>query len=210
MNAQRQDHWNAIYSTKSEESLSWYELIPRQSLELILQRSPNRNISIVDVGGGSSHLVDSLLKKGFVNLSVVDISREALTIAQERLGTKAASVSWIESDVLDWNASSQMDLWHDRAAYHFFTEPADRHAYAAIAAKTVKYGGALILETFAIDGPSSCSGLPVHRASSSMVAEEFAPHFELLASREHQHTTPAGVMQRFLLAIFNRSLESER
>jgi 2-polyprenyl-3-methyl-5-hydroxy-6-metoxy-1,4-benzoquinol methylase len=200
----RKDHWEQVYATRPEQELSWFEPLPALSLEMIRKSARDKSVSIVDIGGGNSRLVDCLLAEGYDSVAVVDVSSKALAITQSRLGDKAATVQWIESDVLEWQCSSPFDIWHDRAVYHFLTDAADRARYTALASSAVKSGGSLIVATFALDGPRSCSGLPVYRASSETIAADFAPLFELTESIPHEHTTPSGNIQRFQVSRLRR------
>ena len=200
----RRDHWEQFYATHQEQNLSWFESVPALSLQMIQRGARGKNDSIIDIGGGNSRLVDSLLAEGFHSVAVLDVSSKALAIAQARLGERAVEVQWIVSDVLGWKCASAFDVWHDRAAYHFLTDAADRATYAALASNAVRSGGVLIVATFALDGPRSCSGLPVYRASAEMIAVDFAPQFELAESIPHEHTTPSGNVQRFQVSRLRR------
>ena len=200
----RRAHWEQFYATHPEQELSWFESVPALSLELIHESTQARSDLIVDIGGGSSRLVDCLLAEGYSSVAVLDVSPRALALARERLGPDADKVLWIESDVLAWHDASPVDIWHDRAAYHFFTDEKDRASYVKIASRAVRPGGTLIVATFAIDGPRSCSGLPAYRASAEMIAADFAPAFELVEGRIHDHVTPRGAVQRFQIARLQR------
>ena len=200
----RKAHWEQFYANHTEPELSWFESVPSLSLELIRKSARGTGDSIVDVGGGSSRLVDCLLADGYTSISVLDVSMRGLAMARERLGAAAGMVRWIESDVLEWNPPDGVDIWHDRAAYHFFTEEKDRAAYARAASGAVRRGGALIVTTFAIDGPKSCSGLPAYRANTEMIAADFAQAFDLAESLIHDHHTPRGAVQRFQIARLTR------
>jgi len=200
----RREHWEHFYQTHPEQNLSWFELVPALSLEMIRKCARSKSDSIVDIGGGNSRLVDSLLAEGYTSVTVLDVSSSALSVTRDRLGDRAAQVQWIESDVLAWNCSSSFDIWHDRAAYHFLTEAGDRASYAALAASGVKAGGSLIVATFGLEGPRSCSGLPVYRASAEMIAADFAAAFELVESLPHEHQTPSGNIQRFQVSRLRR------
>jgi trans-aconitate methyltransferase len=204
----RKTHWEQFYATHSEQELSWFESVPALSLDLIRNSTRTKTDSIVDIGGGSSRLVDCLIAEGYSTVAVLDVSHRALAMARERLGADAGKVLWIESDVLVWHCVSPVDIWHDRAAYHFFTDEKDRAAYAKAASSAVQPGGTLIVATFAIDGPKSCSGLPAYRASADMIAADFALSFELVESRIHEHVTPRGAVQRFQIACLCRKQDS--
>jgi SAM-dependent methyltransferase len=202
--AERKTHWDAIYTTRPEATLSWFEPSPQRSLALISRLAPNPAAAILDIGAGNGHLVDLLLQQGYRSICVLDISSHALAQSRSRLGKQAEQVTWIEEDVLDWSPPGHFRLWHDRAVYHFFTEPADRERYVRTAARAVEPGGSLILQTFAPTGPEFCSGLPVYRPSPQDVARQFSARFDLRETSEHIHTTPNGDPQLFQTAILSR------
>ena len=200
----RKNHWEQVFSTRPEQEMSWFEPVPLLSLEMIRKSAHGKSDSIIDIGGGNSRLVDCLLAEGYGSVAVLDVSQKALAISQSRLGSKAAAVQWIKSDVLAWRCTSPFDIWHDRAAYHFLTEAPEQAAYAALASNAVKSGGVLIVATFALEGPPSCSGLPVYRSSAEMIAANFAPSFELTESLPYEHGTPSGTIQRFQVTSLRR------
>lgn len=192
-------HWETVYSTKSAQNVSWYQAEASLSLQLIQAAVTAPDACIVDVGGGASTLVDNLLASGYQHLTVLDLSGEALAVAQKRLGDKSEVVTWIEADVTQANLPQHsMDLWHDRAVFHFLTDAADRKAYVAQVKRTVKPGGDLIVATFASDGPTQCSGLPVQRYTADALHAEFGSEFELLQHTEEHHRTPGGNLQHFI------------
>src|SRR5437016_9550391 len=159
-------HWESIYRNKLPTQVSWYQLHARRSLDLIGRVSPPPGGAIIDVGGGASTLIDDLLDAGYHDLTVLDLSAAALAVARGRLGARANAVRWAEADVL--NASlprAGYSVWHDRAAFHFLIEPADRARYLAKVREAVRPGGFVLVATFADDGPSRCSGLEVARYS---------------------------------------------
>jgi 2-polyprenyl-3-methyl-5-hydroxy-6-metoxy-1,4-benzoquinol methylase len=203
-NAERQAHWENVYRTKGERDVSWFQERPEISLELIQATGVNAEASIIDIGGGASRLVDALLDAGFGNVTVLDLSEMALVTAKARLGARSANVKWVAADVTAWEPSGTYDLWHDRAAFHFLTEPKDRAAYAARVRRAVGAGGHVIIGTFALDGPERCSGLPVVRHDAVSVGAILGPSFELTESRNHDHRTPMGTMQRFQFSRFRR------
>ena len=165
----RKEHWETVYTTKANDQVSWYEVDSSLSLDLIQQVSPPPK-SVIDVGGGQSFLVDRLLDIGIGKIAILDISNIALDRTKERLGERAASVEGIEADVTSISNFGTFDLWHDRAVFHFLTEPKDREAYVELAVKSIPVGGHLIIGTFATDGPEKCSGLPVCRYDADSMA----------------------------------------
>lgn len=150
-------------------------------------------------------LVDTLLKRGFGDVTVLDLSEAALAAAKVRLGDKAAPVQWVAADVTRWSPSQSFDIWHDRAAFHFLTDPADRAAYVARLAKAIKPGGSVIIGTFALDGPVKCSGLPISRYDAASFGEVLGNCFHLVHTRRHEHATPWAAIQRFQFSVFRRA-----
>lgn len=161
--------------------------------------------SVIDVGGGSSLLVDRLLDRGLADVTVLDIAAASLDGARQRLGQRAASVTWVHADVVLWAPERTYSLWHDRAAFHFLTDPDDRRAYVSAASQAVAPAGSLVLSTFAHDGPEQCSGLAVQRWTADDLAAQFALAFEPMSSKTSVHTTPWGSEQRFTTVVMRRS-----
>jgi 2-polyprenyl-3-methyl-5-hydroxy-6-metoxy-1,4-benzoquinol methylase len=203
-NTDRQTHWENVYATKAEREVSWFQENPAPSLDLIASTGIPSDAAIIDVGGGASRLVDSLLEKGFSRVAILDLSANALEEAKKRLGVRANGVDWIVADVTIWKPSGTYDLWHDRAAFHFLTDPADRDAYVTRLKNAVRSGGHAIVATFALDGPERCSGLPIVRYDPAALASVLRPEFELVDSWRHDHVTPGGNTQRFQFSRFMR------
>ncbi len=201
---ERQTHWQNVYQTKGERDVSWFQETPTISLDLIRATGVGPDASIIDIGGGASRLVDALIAEEFHSLSVLDVSEKALATSRERLGAEAANVTWIVADITGWQPGKCYDLWHDRAAFHFLTAPADRAAYGACVRTAVGPGGHVIVGTFAPDGPERCSGLPVIRHDAGSIGEVLGPSFKLIESRRHDHLTPGGTTQRFQFSRFQR------
>lgn len=201
----RQAHWQNVYKEKGEYQVSWFRERPAISLELIEALGAKPNSAIIDIGGGASRLVDSLIEKGYRDLTVLDLSESAVSIAKARLGKNAAAVRWIVADVTHWEPPRSYNLWHDRAAFHFLTEASDRSAYIDRLTKAVTRGGHAIIGTFAMDGPERCSGLPVVRYDGTRLSAALAPSFELLDTRRDDHETPWGAIQHFQFSLFRRA-----
>ena len=199
-----QAHWENIYATKRESEVSWFEEIPAQSLELLELVCAQPSSAIIDIGGGASRLVDSLLTKGFQNVTVLDLSSAALDVARARLGDKADEVKWIVADATAWRPKETYDIWHDRAAFHFLTSAKEQRAYVKRLKQAVKPGGYVIIGTFALDGPDKCSGLPVARHSAETIGAILGADFTLVDSRRHQHETPWHAVQKFQFSAFRR------
>ena len=203
--ANRKSHWETVYTTKVENEVSWFQEVPAPSLELIDLARPAPTSAIVDIGGGASRLVDRLVARGFKRVTVLDISEAALDAAKARLGERASEVEWIVADVTKWYPAQTFDVWHDRAAFHFLIDAADRSAYVKRVKQAVRPGGHVIIGTFALDGPEKCSGLPVNRYDAASLARELGEGLELVDSRRHDHSTPWDSTQRFQFCIFRRS-----
>lgn len=200
------EHWDAVYTTTSVDSVSWFQHHASRSLRIIQQINLEKTAQIIDVGGGASTLVDSLLENDFVNITVLDLSGVALNAAKNRLGDASKKVQWIEGDILYYLLPMQgSDLWHDRAVFHFLMEEADRRRYVEAVLDSVKLGGHVIIATFSEDGPEQCSGLPVRRYSPSTLHAELGESFELLGHEKESHQTPMGKTQRFTYCHFKRT-----
>ena len=200
--ANRRGHWQHVYTSGPSVEASWYQTHPTLTLELIDVVGVSRKASIIDVGGGSSVLVDCLLEAGYRDLTVLDLSPAALAISQARLGD-AAPVTWLAEDLLDWQPDRRYDLWHDRAVLHFLSGE-DVAAYRELLERSVTPSGCVILGTFAPDGPEQCSGLPVTRYSAADLATLLTPTFTVLADRHERHTTPSGSTQAFVWVAARR------
>ena len=201
---ERQAHWQNVYQTKDEQTVSWFQERPYISLDLIHATGVDTGAPIIDIGGGASRLVDALISEGFNAVSVLDLSEKALETSKARLGAEGAQVQWIVADITRWQPSQTYDVWHDRAALHFLTDPKDRAAYVERVLKAVRFGGHVIVGTFAPDGPERCSGLPVVRHDAASLGELLGSSFALADTRRHDHQTPSGAIQKFQFSRFQR------
>ena len=196
---QSKDHWEKVYTTKATNTVSWFQSHADLSLDIIRLTHQGRDAGIIDVGGGASTLVDDLVANGYTDLTVLDLSGTALSAARKRLGVQESKVRWIEADITKVDLpASRYDIWHDRAVFHFLTDPADRAAYVKTVLRSVKPGGHVIVATFAEDGPLQCSGLPVMRYSPDELHDQFGAAFQLLDHRKEEHHTPSGAVQQFI------------
>jgi SAM-dependent methyltransferase len=201
----RKAHWENVYTTKTENEVSWFQENPAPSLELIALAGISAGAAIIDIGGGASRLVDALVERKIATITVLDVSAAALDAARERLGDRGAGVEWVVADVTTWQPSRTYDLWHDRAAFHFLTDAPDRSAYVGHLKKAVRSGGHVIIGTFAPDGPERCSGLPIMRYDAGILGTILGTEFELVDFRRHDHATPWGAVQRFQFSTFRRA-----
>ncbi|MGT2503342.1 class I SAM-dependent methyltransferase [Bradyrhizobium guangxiense] len=200
----RSSHWDSVYATKGEAEVSWFQDSPTISLDLIRAAAPDHGAAVIDVGGGASRLVDALLQDGYRDVSVLDLSANALDAARKRIGAAAATVDWIVADATTWQPAKTYDVWHDRAAFHFLTDAGDRAAYVERLRSAIAPGGQIIIATFAPDGPEKCSGLPVQRHDSASLLAELGPEFTLIETRRETHRTPWHSAQAFQFSRFQR------
>jgi trans-aconitate methyltransferase len=196
----RQTHWQAIYHSKDEREVSWFQDDAQPSLALI-EEVASPSSAVIDIGGGASRLAGALLKRGFLDLTVLDLSAAALAAAKARIGGGAERIQWIVADVTTWEPSRTYDVWHDRATFHFLVAESDRAAYLFRLTRTLKPTGDTIIATFAPDGPEQCSGLPVRRYDAETLAQTLGPEFRLVSTQQHQHVTPWGAAQSFQFSV---------
>jgi hypothetical protein len=200
----RKAHWEGVYSARDETGVSWYQVEPRVSLDLIRSVAPATHGRIIDVGGGASVLVDRLLALPFGKIAVLDISETALSRARSRLGERARRVDWIVADVTEIEALGPFDIWHDRAVFHFLTDPHDRSSYVDLALRTIPVGGHLIIASFADEAPKRCSDLEVCGYNAESMGAELGEGFALVREAGESHTTPWGSSQAFFYGVFRR------
>jgi SAM-dependent methyltransferase len=194
-----EEHWDSIYARKAPDQVSWYRPHLERSLEFIDGARLSPDAAIIDVGGGTSTLVDDLLERGYFDVTVLDISAAAIANAKARLGAKSTRVTWVVGDVTSVGLpTSRYDFWHDRAAFHFLIDAAARRRYIATVRAAVKPGGHVLVATFGPEGPTQCSGLDVVRYSAVTLQAEFGAGFKEIASAREVHTTPWGAEQEFM------------
>ena len=198
------DHWQAVYSAKRPDEVSWYQPSPAPSLAALERIGATPAMSLVDVGGGASTLVDALVERGWSDLTVLDIAEPALAASQARLGDEAARVSWQAADIRNWRPGRAFDIWHDRAFFHFLTDPEGRAGYKRALVKGTRPGSHVVIASFAPDGPPQCSGLPVQRYDAAAMAAELGTTFAPVADWREAHLTPWGGKQNFQWCIFTR------
>jgi ubiquinone/menaquinone biosynthesis C-methylase UbiE len=198
----RKEHWEKVYATKQPHEVSWTQELPETSLNFVQSFKLPKNASIIDIGGGDSKLVDYLLEEGYEDISVLDISENAIERAKKRLGDKASGVKWIVSDITEFHPTGTYDCWHDRATFHFLTSQEEIKTYLRIARKAVnKY---MTIGTFSDKGPIKCSGLEIHQYTEETLQKELADGFQKLKCVTEDHTTPFQTTQNFLFCSFRR------
>lgn len=198
-------HWENIYGTKHAGELSWTEEVPKISLDFVDKLHLPKTAAIIDIGGGESKFAGFLLDKGFLNITVLDISEKSIDIAKSELGERADKINWVVQDILEFQTNMQFDLWHDRAAFHFLITPDQIEKYTSQARNHVKPNGYAVIGTFSEDGPKKCSGLPIKQYSPETLARTLQDGFKKLNCISHIHETPFKTKQNFLFCSFQRS-----
>lgn len=195
-------HWEGVYETKSPDAVSWYAPHLHKSIELIEKSAPSRNAAIIDVGGGEATLVDDLLAREYRDLTVLDISEAAINVAKLRLGAASQQIHWLAADITKVQLpENRYDIWHDRAVFHFLTEPEQRLAYVKQVTRAMRTGGSVIVSTFGPQGPLKCSGLEIVRYDADALHDEFGAKFSMVESSVELHQTPFGTTQQFIYCM---------
>ena len=202
MEDEQKAHWERVYATKQAHEVSWTQSVPQTSLDFIHSFDIHKTAKIIDIGGGDSHLVDCLLAEGYKDITVLDISENALSRAKKRLGNRAKNVKWIVSDITTFEPTTRYDVWHDRATFHFLTEENQIQYYQNLTAKAVK--GYLTIGTFSDNGPEKCSGLPIKQYNERALTTVLATSFDKIRCVNEDHTTPFGTQQNFTFCSFKK------
>ena len=197
-------HWDGVYGSRSFDQVSWYQTVPERSLRHIQDAVTNPNAAIIDVGGGASTLIDHLLDAGFKDITVLDISENALQQARHRLGFRADAVNWVVADVRTFMPGREFMVWHDRAVLHFLVDAGDRARYLEALRRALLPGAKLVLSTFGPEGPLKCSGLQIRRYNVDMLIELLGSSFALKVKEVDYHETPAGATLHLQYSICKR------
>ena len=200
----RKTHWETIYQTKNITDVGWYQSKPITSLKFISELDLKKDAKIIDIGAGESYLVDYLLADGFSDLTILDISEEALDHTRLRLGKKVENLKWINADISNFIPEEKYDLWHDRAAFHFLTEETQVQNYLKTLENSINPGGYVILGTFSEKGPKKCSGLKIKQYSIAEMSSLLSDNFHKLRSENIDHITPTGAVQNFTFCSFQK------
>lgn len=200
----KKEHWEKVFSTKLENEVSWYQEKPENSIQLIQSLKLPKDAKIIDVGGGDSYLIDNLIALGYTNLYLLDISENAIERSKKRLGTNTDKVTFIVSDVLDFEPTEKFDAWHDRASFHFLTNESDITKYKAIVSNALNSSGNFVLGTFSNEGPLKCSGLDISQYSVEKMLDVFEEGFEMENCFTEDHETPFGTNQNFIFSHFKK------
>ncbi len=202
----RKEHWENIFKEKDTTKVSWFQVDQHKVLNQLSKLNITKDCQIIDVGGGDSTLPDALIADGYMNITVLDISANAIRLSQSRLDNNSKLVTWIETNVLDFNPEVRHDVWYDRAVFHFLTSAEDRTKYMNILKDSIAENGYAILGGFAVDGgPDKCSGLEVHKLSKKTLRDMIGIEFNLIDDYLDVHETPSGIKQIFNWTIFQKN-----
>jgi SAM-dependent methyltransferase len=193
-------HWEQTYAEKAPDRVSWFQEVPVRSLQLVEAAELGPTAGIIDIGGGASNLAAKLLRSGYTDVTVADISGGALDRARDALAPDSWRVHWLQADVRTYEFARTFDLWHDRAVFHFMVTAKDREAYLAGLRRALAPGGHVVILTFGPAGPQECSGLPVQRYDADTLQATLGTEFRILSSGLEAHRTPSGNEQQFLYA----------
>ncbi len=197
------EHWDTIFAQKSDDEMSWYQDVPTTSLELLARWSQPEE-PLIDIGAGNARLVDHLIERGWRDVTLLDVSHEALAAVRRRLSATEALVAYVVADIREWSPPRRYRAWHDRAVFHFLVSPLDQRAYVETAARSLESGAVLVIATFSSSGPTQCSGLPVAQHDPEEIGRLFASHFDLVTSQLQDHTTPFNSVQSFAWTVLRR------
>jgi SAM-dependent methyltransferase len=203
-NFDRKNHWENIYETKKLKDVSWFQPTPETSLDFFKQLNISTTAKVIDIGGGDSFLVDHLLDLGYQDISVLDISAAAINRAKKRLGNRSKKVKWIVADAGTFKPTEKYDFWHDRAAFHFFTDEQEISNYLEIARQNINPTGFLVIGTFSEQGPKKCSGIEIKQYSETTMTDRLKNFFEKIKCITVDHKTPFDVIQNFVFCSFRK------
>ena len=205
MNASKKEHWQNVFATKQENEVSWYQSKPQTSISFFIENAIPKDAKVIDIGGGDSYLIDNLLELGYANLFLLDISENAINRIKNRLGAKAEKVTFIVSDILDFQPETTFDIWHDRASFHFLTAEKDIDNYQKLVSNSLANNGFLFVGTFSENGPLKCSGLEITQYSESKLERIFTTDFTKLNCFTENHTTPFDTVQNIIFCTFKKN-----
>lgn len=200
----RKAHWENVFSTKEANEVSWFQTIPQTSLNFFKENNIPLESAIVDIGGGDSFLAEHLLNLGYTNITVLDISQSAINRAKNRIGEKASQISWVISDITEFQSDKKYDVWHDRAVFHFLKDKSDQEKYKSALNDSTNNGAQFFIGTFSENGPLKCSGIEIQQYSDKSLCEQFSAHFEKKQCFYEDHPTPFDTIQNFVFCTFTK------
>ena len=198
----RKDYWEQIYQNKNFTEVSWYQAVPKTSIDFLKTSKIPKTAKIIDIGGGESQFVNYLLAKGYKNITVLDISANAIEKKKAELGKKANKINWIVCDIVDFQPTEKYDFWHDRATFHFLTQENEIEKYLQTIKNNVNTNGILVVGTFSENGPTKCSGLEIKQYSEVALSEKISTFFNKIKCITTEHLTPFSTIQNFIFCSF--------
>ena len=194
-------HWNTLYENKDHTKVFWHQSKPNKSVDII-NKYANSEMAIIDAGCGASSLVDNLVKEGYKDITLLDISNISLDIVRARIDTK--NIDLVCSDILNYDSDKKFDIWHDRAVFHFLLNKEDRVKYFEVLDKSLKNNAVAIISTFRTGGPNDCAGLDTLQFDNEKILKELPNNFELIQSDEYTHITPKNTEQEYIYFIIRK------
>jgi len=202
MSISKKEHWEKVFATKQENEVSWFQKYPKTSVSFFVENAIPKQAEIIDVGGGDSYLIDALLDLGYTNLTLLDISENAINKTKLRLGEKGENVTFIVSDIVDFKTNKKFDVWHDRASFHFLTTENEIANYQKLITSSISKNGYLFIGTFSENGPIKCSGLEIKQYSESAFENIFGTNFNKINCFTENHKTPFETSQNFIFCTY--------
>ncbi|MDO6745191.1 class I SAM-dependent methyltransferase [Tenacibaculum soleae] len=202
-----QNHWNTAYTKNTTEKLGWFEKKAAQTMSLISKSGLKKTATILNIGVGSSVIVDELLADDYTNIIANDLSEKALTTLKNRLGEQASKVTFIADDLMHpkkLNKLSNIDLWNDRAVLHFFLKEEEKIAYFNLLKQVVAKDGFVIIAVFALDGAEKCCGLELQKYNATMLQERLGDEFKLIEAFNYTFVNPYGGKRPYIYTLFQR------
>jgi ubiquinone/menaquinone biosynthesis C-methylase UbiE len=198
--------WDNVYETKADDGVSWFQETPKRSLEIILSLNLQKTAKIIDVGGGQSKLAECLYEQSLKELTILDISETALSKVKESLSLKFPlnSINFIVSNITTAPLDNDFELWHDRAVFHFLTNPNDQKMYVDKLMSSLKNNGYFLISTFSKDGPKKCSNLEICQYDKDDLVSMFTD-LELIEFGTEDHLTPFKTVQNFTICLFKKT-----
>ena len=200
-------HWDKAYH-KEDEQLGWFESNPQSTIRLIEKCNLNKEATILNVGSGTTFLIDWLIETGFTNIIANDVSEVALSKLKKRIQNKFNyGLNCLSDDLtkpLKLNKLTDVDLWIDRAVLHFFLKKEEQTAYFELIDKITSKDAFVIIAVFSLDGAEKCCGLDLQRYNLEMLQQGLGKSFKLIETFNHTYTNPFGGKRPYIYTLFQK------
>ena len=201
-------HWDTVYQTKADNQLGWYEESPETTMALIAKCDLVKDATILNVGAGTTILIDALLDKGYINIIANDLSQVALQKLENRIHEKYNhNLNCIIDDLTNpkqLNLLKNVDFWIDRAVLHFFLKEEEQQTYFDLIQKSISKGGYVLIAVFSLDGAEKCCGLDLQRYNVEMLRNRLGKEFKLIDSFNHTYINPFAAERPYIYTLFKR------